>query len=165
MQVQQVSSGVGLIAVFAGIGKCTRKVNVLNVLPKIASITGSLSTEWTSVQTRAIFDNVFIELLVRALSCNHQTIRIGGNLFLLAIFGNVNVKAIPSWEVFEAILAPIVKSSRKVNVLHVFSQISTIFATFTTHSALVPVWLKVIPNNVLIQQPAVAWKKQVLKSS
>ena len=26
----------------------------------------------------------------------------------------------------------------------------------TTHSALVPVWLKVIPNNVLIQQPAVA---------
>ena len=68
----------------------------------------------------------------------------------------MNVQAVPSREVFEAILAPVVKGAGEVNILHVFSQISTIFATFTTHSALVPVWLKVIPNNVLIQQPAVA---------
>ena len=77
----------------------------------------------------------------------------------------MNIQAIPSWEVLEAILATIVEGSGEVNILHVFSQISTIFATFTTHSALVPVWLKVIPNNVLIQQPVVAWKKQVLESS
>ena len=80
MQVQQVSSGVGLIAVFAVVGKCTRKVDVLNMLPKIAPITGSFSTECASVQARAIFDNVIIELLVRTLSCNQQTIRIRGDI-------------------------------------------------------------------------------------
>ena len=37
-----------------------------------------------------------------------------------------------------------------------FPQISAIFPTFTTHGALVPVRLKVILNNVLIQQPVVA---------
>jgi len=79
-----------------------------------------------------------------------------GNSFLLAIFGYMNIQAIPCREVLKAIFATVVKGSREVNVLHVFSQISTIFATFTTHSALVPVWLKVIPNNVLIQQPVVA---------
>ena len=68
----------------------------------------------------------------------------------------MNIQAIPCRKVLKAIFATVVKGSREVNVLHVFSQISTIFATFTTHSALVPVWLKVIPNNVLIQQPAVA---------
>ena len=59
----------------------------------------------------------------------------------------------------------VVKGSREVDLLHVFSHIPTIFATFATHGALVPVWLKVIPNNnnVLILQPAQVLSGHILQ--
>ena len=79
MHVQEVSGCKYFTAIFALVGESARKVDVLNMLPKIAPITGSFSTECESVQARAIFDNVIIELLV--CSCKHQSIRKRGNVY------------------------------------------------------------------------------------
>ena len=67
------------MAIFAGVRKCAGKVNVFNMFPKVTPITGGLSTKRTTVRSRAIFDNVIIELLV--CSCKHQSIRIRWDVY------------------------------------------------------------------------------------
>ena len=74
-----------------------------------------------------------------------------GNSFLLAIFGYMNIQAIPCREVLKAIFATVVKGSREVNVLHVFPQVAPIVASLTTKGASVGLQSSLwSPHNILV---------------
>ena len=64
MVVQMGPRGEGLLAIFAGVCKASRKVNIFHVLPQVAPVLANFATDSAPVQLGSILHNVIVQLLV-----------------------------------------------------------------------------------------------------
>ena len=69
MVVQVGPRGESLAAVFAGIAEGIREVDILNMLPEIASVLADLASYSAAVALRAVSHYVLVQLLV---TCNQR---------------------------------------------------------------------------------------------
>ena len=70
MVIEMGPRGEGLLAIFAGVCKASRKVNIFHVLPQVAPVLANFATDSAPVQLGSILHNVIVQLLV---TCAGQT--------------------------------------------------------------------------------------------
>ena len=64
MVVEMGPRGKGLLAIFAGVCKASRKVNIFHMLPQVAPVLANFATDSAPVRLGSILHNVFVQLLV-----------------------------------------------------------------------------------------------------
>ena len=82
VHIQEVSSCKCLAAVFTAVGEHARKVDILNMVAQVTSISTSLSTDCAFVGSRTSFrefDNVFIQRLV---PCKRHSVKTQFKIFI-----------------------------------------------------------------------------------